>query len=210
MISSLKQKTSKEIKNISSSNGGKKSAQIKNSNLMQKKEQESDAMLPSKAIKSSFEKNVLASSRTLVASNARLKNPKDKKVLKLAGMNLMGSGIKFVANAEELIGENKQDKKTLKRLLPFMAASKKSFSNIHLDSMENDKYEKSKDNIVTDSKDMVDNMRIGIIKSGLKNYGVSNTTKKYQARLKRLARSMKSFESTHSDKMPLMGIEGAS
>lgn len=210
MKHSLREKTFTTTKNIPSSDGGKNSVAMKKSSLMKKKEEEHDAIFE---VKTNHEKTA---SRLLTDATKELKKAKKKKVLKDAGVNLMKSGIEFslygqeVFKAQEQTKDVKKSAQILKAIVSFMNQSKKTISSLHLDTMEREDYEKSKSNIIGLSKNMAENMHKGIIKSELKKYGLQTSTKKYEAKLKKLIKTMESFESEHSDRMPLMGIEGAS
>lgn len=224
MLKFKKEKNEQHTKNAQDSDGGKASEQIKKTILMEKKEHEhEDIFHPKKENQekpdSKFEQKVRALSLLLANSATTLKKSENKKDLKNASLTLMGSGIKMIAYAQELLEVQEKTKETksdinisskvLQSLVSSMSTAKKLFSPVDLDSLEREDYETHKSTIDISSKSMVLEMCKVIEKSKLKMYGFEEVILKYERNLKKLVKTIEAFENENADKMPLMGTEGS-
>lgn len=216
-----KKKYAKAKINAKNANGGKKSTEMEETSLMREKEREHTEMFGVKTKNEEtsdkeFIEKTLASSRLLTNATTELKKAKNRNVLRDAGVTLMTSGIKFALYGQALFQSKEQTSELIQSaqvfagVVSFMNKSKNTFSALDLDGMEREDYENNKSHIVGLSKEMVVNTRTAVMKSDLQKYGFEKIVKKYEAKLRKLVRTMEAFESERSDKMPLMGTEGAS
>ena len=221
MMNFEKKKYAKAKINAKNANGGKKSTEMEETSLMREKEREHTEMFGVKTKNEEtsdkeFIEKTLASSRLLTNATTELKKAKNRNVLRDAGVTLMTSGIKFALYGQALFQSKEQTSELIQSaqvfagVVSFMNKSKNTFSALDLDGMEREDYENNKSHIVGLSKEMVVNTRTAVMKSDLQKYGFEKIVKKYEAKLRKLVRTMEAFESERSDKMPLMGTEGAS
>jgi len=225
--------------------------------LMQKKEQEHDDMFNNytnknnqdnkidlvdkdksieeeykKAVKiavNNFSINVTSTCNFLSGINTKLKKSDQKEALKGASLTLFSSAhqtIKYMQNLSSITG-NLNNVKALENLIPFLRSSNNLLSNLELTNMNNEDYESNKSIIISLSKDVVNNINIGIKYSAQTDYGLSKslipyndtlkdqivivqkTLKKYEGKLKQLLKTIEEFENEDNNRMPLMGEAGA-
>jgi len=247
-MNALKDKKTSKLKYKNSmSKNSNDSLKVVETDLMQKKEQEHDEMfnqnkkednkfkkepiddkykeLVIKAV-NDFSTNISNSFKSLSDVNKQAKKGENEDALRKVGLALFSSTIKLTEHMQNLsfITGNEDNVKVLENLIPFCKASNSLFLNMEKDDDENNKYI-----ILELTKDLVDEVSVGIKYAELSGYGlqkvllslednifqsqiviVQKVLKKYEGKLKQLLKTIEEFENDDTDRMPLMGEDGAS
>ena len=185
----------------------------------------------SKTIENFRDKTVLAC-HLLSEINAGLKKSKDEEALRKTALAFLSSAIsvcKHIQKIPQSADEDTKDEQSVKNLtnlLSFLQTSQKRLSSIRLGRMDRDEYEKSREMIVDISRKVSEDMARGIKDAKVKEYGldkdklpdlfkdqkemVEKVLKGYVSKSKRLLKTIEAHGNRNTDKMPLMGSEGAS
>jgi len=249
LLKNKKSSQLKEKKGVSKKSNGQ--LELFETHLMNKKEQEHYEMFNSKTRKveldtkeklaqeeykqavniavNNFSINVTNSCNTLSGINKKLKKTEHKEVLKSASLTLLSSAthiIKYMQSLSSVTG-NLENTKALENLIPFLKSSNNLLVDLELSDMDNEDYESTKYMIVSLSKDIVDEMGIGIKYSALTDYGLSKSLisyntilkdqivvvqkvlKKYEGKIKQLLKTVEEFDNDENNRMPLMGEAGS-
>ena len=176
-----------------------------------------------------FSINVTNSCNTLSGINTKLKKTEHREALKSASLTLLSSTtyiIKYMQSLSSVTG-NLENTKVFENLIPFLKSSNNLLAGLELSDMDNEDYESAKYIIVSLSKNIVDEMGIGIKYSSLTDYGLSKslmsyntilkdqivvvqkTLKKYEGKIKQLLKTIEEFNNDENNRMPLMGEAGS-
>ena len=181
-----------------------------------------------RVVVNNFSINVTNSCNTLSEMNKKLKKTEHKDALKSASLTLLSSAtyvIKYIQSLSSVTG-NLDNTKALENIIPFLKSSNNLLSGLELSNMDNKDYESTKNIIVSISKDVVDEMNIGIKYSELTDYGLSKSLisyntilkdqitivkkelKRYEGKIKQILKTIEEFDND-DNRMPLMGEAGS-